>query len=154
KGGMPKWLIILLVIFLVILLGCCGGFIACNWMCAHVGNMAGNVVGNAIKEGMRQNGMEFGDDLTLPANWPADVVPYAGFKAKSKVAPPGTPGGMVHFEGNESPSTVSAFYEKDLKDKGWTLESSDAGGGTTTQIFKKDKTTVTINTTPGATMKC
>lgn len=32
-GGMPKWLIIVAVIFLLVLFGCCGGFVACNWMC-------------------------------------------------------------------------------------------------------------------------
>ncbi len=35
-GGMPKWLIILLVIGLVVVLGCCGGFAACHWMCTKV----------------------------------------------------------------------------------------------------------------------
>ena len=31
KGGMPKWLIILLVVFLLIALGCCGGVGTCMY---------------------------------------------------------------------------------------------------------------------------
>src|SRR2546430_1774276 len=43
KGGMPKWLIVLLVIFLVIVLGCCCGFITCTYFLragAHAGAAA------------------------------------------------------------------------------------------------------------------
>jgi len=35
-GGMPKWLILVLVVFLIIVLGCCGGFAACHWACQRV----------------------------------------------------------------------------------------------------------------------
>lgn len=32
KGGMPKWLIILLVIVVIIGVGCCGGFVTCTYL--------------------------------------------------------------------------------------------------------------------------
>lgn len=46
KSGMPKWLIILLVLFLLIIMGCCGGFVACRWAC----NRAVSTVGAATQK--------------------------------------------------------------------------------------------------------
>jgi hypothetical protein len=142
---MPKWLIILLVVVLVIMLGCCGGFVACHWMCSH----AGAALVGLAKEGMRQNGMEIdttGNGLNLPANFPSDVPVYTDFKDKMNLVPPGGPGGTVTFEGKEDPKKVSDFYESTLTSKGWTQTASSESAGTFTSTYKKGDMTAIITT--------
>ncbi len=98
-GGMPKWLIVLLVIGLVVVLGCCGAFSACWFFAKHaaqgVGQLGQAIQQQAIAEAKKQ-GVEAdmtGNGLALPDNFPGDVPVYSGFKAFYKVAPTGQSNG-------------------------------------------------------------
>jgi hypothetical protein len=62
---MPKWLIILAVVFLIILLGCCGGFVACRWACAKAVT-AGEAAAQKAEEAASRAAEEAGRRATQP----------------------------------------------------------------------------------------
>ena len=79
KGGMPKWLIILLVVLGIVLLTCCGMFT----MCTYILRQAPAIVQNQ----MGMNVDTTGAGISLPANFPADIPVFRGVKATSSISP-------------------------------------------------------------------
>jgi hypothetical protein len=168
KSGMPRWLIVLLVIFLVIILGCCGGFVACNWMCSRVAQTGGNTLQSlanaatqraeaemkaatqrAMEEARRQ-GAEFdttGAGLALPAEFPADIPIYSGFKVTTRVVPPGSKGGTLLLEGPAKAATLGSYYEKEMAAQGWKQIQAFASGNSFSQSYTKDDRSATFTGT-------
>jgi len=150
-GGMPKWLIILLVILLIVVLGCCGAFAACRWACAKAGQAVSSGIQAAtqkIDDERKRQGIEVdlsGKGLAVPAEFPADIPLYPGFKILSKAIPPGTRAGSIVLSGSASPSTLSSYYEKEMASKGWKQESATADQQSFAQSYSKDDRTTTIS---------
>ena len=147
-GGMPRWLIFALVALLIIILGCCGGIAACNFMCAAAGHAVRNgapAIGNLTTQALNQQGVAIdtsGQGLSLPADFPADIPIASGFKLRSKFTPPGAMGGTLSFTGTDAPATLAAYYEKEMAKQGWTQAGASADADTFTQSYSKEKRTV------------
>src|SRR3954464_6909128 len=109
KGGMPKWLLVLLIIFIIIVLGCCGGFVTCTYLLKKVGENAPGFIANQL--GMTVD--------ALPPNFPSDIPVMPGLKPKFGMGRAGTESGFATLMGSDAPADVSKWYEGEMKSKGW-----------------------------------
>jgi hypothetical protein len=139
---MPKWLILVLVLGLVVVVGCCGGIALCTygWRQARRMNeqrrerVQVQAGGNAITAGRG-----------LPANFPVDVPVIEGFTASRVSVSDAVRGtGIVMMGGTGTWANVVAEYQRQMKDRGWSQLSSEAVGVTSTMVFAKDTRQVTI----------
>jgi len=201
---MPKWLIIVLVLFLIVIVGCCGGFVACRWACAKAvtgaqsalqtatqkardemmaatqraadeaqrqaeqaargggtsppepgvgggapGAGAGRGAGGAPTGGARGGTGGGGPSVNVtgstPANFPKDLPVMAGFTSGGVSAADIAKGtGMVMLTGKSTRQDTVAYYEKQMKDQGWTETNNIEIGDTSSMIFTKDTRQATI----------
>jgi hypothetical protein len=149
---MPKWLIILLVVFLVIALGCCGTWITCTYVVGRVAKTAAEA-GAARVQQAQTGGFQSdttGAGVALPENYPAGLPAYPGFKPVFKFTIPGSDSGTVNFEGKESLDKIAIFYETELKKNGWTQTTpttvSDDG---MIQAYSKNDIAISISISGG-----
>jgi hypothetical protein len=140
RGGMPKWLIVLLVIFLVICVGCCGGFVMCSYLLKKVGDAApGFIADQAKKAGLAVN--------ELPGNFPSDVSVQPGFHPLGGMGKPGTDSGFATVSGPDPVAGAMGYYDKQLTGQGWTQESSSDNNGTATATYTKGDRKVHVSAT-------
>jgi len=147
-GGMPKWLIILLVVGLIVVLGCCGGIAACHFMCTAVAKNGAGALQQFVQDEQKKAGVNVnlaGGSISLPANFPSDVPVYSGFTAMTSVTPPGQSGGTVSFKGSADPQKVMDYYQTQLKGKGWNQEQATANPNALFTAFSKDDQQITIS---------
>jgi hypothetical protein len=148
-GGMPKWLIIVLAVGLVVVLGCCGGITTCWWIGRGVARQARDaIVAETQRQAQAGGGVSVGGVSVggaMPANFPADVPVMEGYtSAGVSVANAAQGTGMVMLSGKGTRADVVAYYEKQMKDRGWTETNNVAMGASSTMIFSKDSRQATI----------
>jgi hypothetical protein len=86
----------------------------------------------------------------LPANFPSDVPVYSGltpmpmgsFADKMKGS------GVAQLSGRVDKDKTEAYYEQQLKDKGWKQESNQDFGAGTIMIYSKDKRKLSVQIVP------
>jgi hypothetical protein len=147
-GGMPKWVIALIVVILVIVLGCCGGIATCFWAAKKVSQAAPGFV----KEQMKKNGVELNlpdasGTAPLPSNFPSDVPVYTGAKTVASSADLKKDNGEATCTTPDSAANVHDFYDKQMSENGWKGESTTTTGATTLLTYSKDNRIATINIT-------
>lgn len=149
-GGMPGWLIVLIVVVLVLSLGCCGFWTACHFMCsaAQKGlSAATQAAADQMKENARKAGVNYsenGNAVSLPSNFPSDVPVYSGMKPIQSVSPPGQQGGQVTFQGNAGLQALADYYKTQLTGKGWDAQQAIANGDSNLQFFAKGDQSITV----------
>jgi hypothetical protein len=97
--------------------------------------------------------MAMGEDLEIPASFPKDVPIYAGAKAKAIVmAESGDKNATISLATPDAPKAVADWYDKKLKDGGWTQTSAYSANGSFLFVFEKDtaKIAVTVASDSGA----
>ena len=89
-----------------------------------------------------------GKGVSLPADFPKDAPVYPGAKAIMNTN--NKEGMSVMLETSDAPDKVAAFYEKNLKEQGWTTEASVKTEQSTTITNKKEKRTLAVNILGGS----
>src|SRR5689334_8100684 len=144
RGGMPKWLIIVLVVLLFVVLGCCGMFSMCFWVGRRV---AAPAIQQAAQRQMERQGVVVdnnGAGLSVPAEFPKDIPIAPGFKVNMKIMPPGTKSGSLTLTGNTSMPDLQNYYEKEMANQGWKQTTASAQGDVFQQVYSKEKRTATV----------
>ena len=87
----------------------------------------------------------------MPADFPADVYVLAGADVVSSISTPG--GANLTLKSSSPKADVVAKYAAEMKDKGWTTESTMDMGETAMLSFAKDnrQASVIVQTEDGAT---
>ena len=139
---MPTWLIIVLVVGLVVVLGCCGGVSMCAWGARRV---ARRVQVQRLTLTSRPVAVERPGVGAIPGNFPEDVPVMPGFTATGPAMAIDAQGnGMAMFTGTTGRADVVAYYQKQMKDNGWSELRSAAVGPSTTMIYVKGTRQTTI----------
>jgi hypothetical protein len=165
KRGMPGWLIALLVIFIVIAVGCCGGFATCSYFAREAVNSVGPAIEKAAKEererlekmqreaetraadGLPGATDDTGSTVGRPATLPSDIPFFAGGEVD-----PASDESTTVFRTSATADTVATFYDRDMVRNGWTRESRRPAGRATMMVFKKEERTVRFIITPDPTI--
>jgi len=90
-----------------------------------------------------------------PANFPKDLPIMSGFTSGGVSVSDSAKGtGMVMLTGKSTRQDTVAYYEKQMKDQGWTETNNLEIGDTSSMIFTKDtrQATVQASTSDGNTM--
>jgi hypothetical protein len=159
KGGMPKWLIIVLAILVVFILVCCGGFAACRWACVRGAQSLSDQVRAATQQArqaaeaqQRQAGVSVdntGAGLAMPADFPTDIPVMSGYKVRAKVTPPGGKSSSISLTGTSTLKAVHDFYSSEMAKQGWKQASDSAEEDSFTLVYNKDNRSVMIMGTDG-----
>jgi len=92
-----------------------------------------------------EGSFQAGENVSLPSDWPSDVPVMSGVKisyAGSSNPSTGAPGASVMFTTSKSASEVAAYYNSQLVDEGWTIESTANMGSSSVVSAKKGERTV------------
>lgn len=84
-----------------------------------------------------------GDEAKVPADWPKDIPVYPGIKLDMVSGGPGNY--VILGTVSDAPEKGVAFYEKALKDGGWTEAMNMKQPGGAMLMFSKDKRSVAVN---------
>ena len=88
-----------------------------------------------------------GKGVSLPAGFPKDAPVYP---AKAIMNTNTKEGMQVMLETPDAPDKVAAFYEKNLKEQGWSTEGSFKTEQNTTMTNKKEKRNLVVNIMGGS----
>ena len=94
-----------------------------------------------------QNGtVQYGDSVTLPADFPKEIPIYAGTKVFSTAQSNGDT--YLTLQSTDKIADVLAWYKSQLEGAGWTSTDSFDSQGTSARIYEKngDKMTLTLST--------
>ena len=92
-----------------------------------------------------EGSFQAGEDVSLPSDWPSDVPVMSGAKisyAGSSNPSTGAPGASVTFTTSKSASEVASYYNSELVNHGWTIDSTANMGGANVISAKKGERTV------------
>src|SRR3989344_7196045 len=94
-----------------------------------------------------EGSFQAGENVSLPSDCPSDVPVMSGAKISysgSSNPSTGAPGASVTFTTSKSASEVAAYYNSELVNQGWTIDSTMNASGTTILSAKKGERTVGI----------
>ena len=157
-GGMSQKAILTIVIVVVVLA-------LLGWLGSRFfwGNVAENMAENALERATggkvdidynsdntvtfegEEGSFQAGENVSLPNDWPSDVPVMSGAKisyAGSSNPSTGAPGASVTFTTSKSASEVASYYNSELVNHGWTIDSTANMGGANVISAKKGERTV------------
>ena len=132
SGGIPKWMIVVIIAVVVLYaLFYIGGMIVGNMVKAKMG-ITGMKMDNDGKsfaiQGKNGAMMQVGENVQLPAGFPKDMPIYPGAKLQSAID---TKEGysITYIVENVTAEQMQAWYKSELAKSGWTNEMDKMGGG-------------------------
>lgn len=158
-GGMPKWLIALAVVFLLILLVCCGGLTTCYFVAQHtaarvreegLGGLTLNKDGTGFTMKTDTGELNLGGG-SLPTSFPKDLPVYAGMRSQTSAVNSKDESGTVVLSGKAAASDVVDWYEKEMKSNGWTETANQTVGEGSAMSFTKEDRQASVLVVPSGT---
>lgn len=94
--------------------------------------------------------VQFGENVTIPADFPKDVPVYPGSKAASVViSSSGDKSSSLSLKSSDDSAKVVKWYEDTLKAQGWTQEQTMTAAGVDLRNYKKDGVQLSVTVTSG-----
>ena len=95
------------------------------------------------------NVLSYGDNLTIPADFPKDVPVYAGavVKGVTNNSSNGSVGATLNLEIADDATKVASWYDGQLKGAGFTQDSDLDASGTIVRMYSKANVTMSFTIT-------
>ena len=103
-----------------------------------------------FKDNKTGSSMAYGENLTIPDDFPKDVPVYPGASVKGIVtSKEGGASYTLTLMSKDTNAKVIAWYQDKMKSDGWTEEASMSATGYETRSYQKDSLSIGLNVIGG-----